>query len=617
MKSLFIGHSYHNKTKSTTWFIEFLRKHSSTLDIVWDETWKGGAGLNISDTIKKNYDHIFVFQMNEAAFSIAKEVPEKLVFIPMYDASHQITNAKWRALEYSRILNFSRTLHVRMRCLGLQSIYAQYFPNPNLYEITQDFSELRGFYWPRHTNLTWTIIKQLAGDSRWSHFYIHYAPDPPESNSSAISLPTKEEKKEFNISISRWLENKTDFDKIASRANIFFASRRFEGIGLSFIEGMARGQCIVAPNTPTHSEYINHGISGLLYDPNAPHPLDLKNAALYGEAARRRVEAGYLRWQIDTKERLPNFLFQKTSITKRSVWRKALNRWSSRLEPQFGKPRQYAPRRLRIPNAYFKEVAPKIAPRIAIVTPSYDQGRFLRETIDSVLNQEYPNLKYIVQDGSSSDETIDVLKSYGEHIRWKSGSDKGQADAINLGFSQIDGEIMAYLNSDDTLLPGTLAYVANTFCKNPDIDLVYGHRIHIDEDSLEIGRYIVPPHDNELTYWMDVIPQETLFWRRHVWEKIGAFDKHYHFALDWEFILRAQKAGFKFKRLPRFLGCYRVHEQQKSTRIVHVHDEEVNRLRKLYLGHIPKAAEIDRALSKFFRRHITLQRFNQLGILRY
>jgi len=617
MKNLFVGHSYHNTTKSTTWFIEFLRNHSSTLEIVWDETWTGGPGLRIDDAIKNNYDHIFIFQMNEAAFSLAKEVPERLVFIPMYDGSHHVSDTKWKSMQYSRILSFSHTLHIRLRCLGLQSLYAQYYPNPNQHEIVKDFSNLRGFYWARHSNLPWPIINRLTESSRWSRFYFHFAPDPPALNSNAISLPSEEDIKELNISITRWFEEKADFDRIASQANIFFASRRFEGIGLSFLEAMARGQCVVAPNLPTHSEYIDNEVSGLLYDPNEPHPIDFSHAAIFGAAARRRVETGHERWLKDLKIRLPKFLFQKTTITKTSLWRKALKDWNSRIEPQFAKPRQYTPRKLRVPLSYLKEEAPRQPLSIAIVTPSYNQGRFLRETISSVLDQNYPNLKYFVQDGASSDETLDVLKSYDEHLRWQSNPDKGQANAINLGFSQVDGEVMGYLNSDDRFLPGTLAYVANAFCKYPDIDLVYGHRINIDEDGLEIGRYIVPPHDAELTYWVDVIPQETLFWRRRVWDAIGPFDEHYRFALDWEFILRAQKARFKFRRLPRFLGCFRVHDDQKSSLLVSVHDEEVNRLRTLYLGRVPEAAEIDKALSRFFRRHETLLRFYQLGILRY
>src|SRR6516164_4023388 len=115
------------------------------------------------------------------------------------------------------------------------------------------------------------------------------------------------------------------------------------------------------------------------------------------------------------------------------------------------------------------------------------------------------------------------------------------------------------------LLPGTLAYVARAFRDNPDLDVVYGHRVYIDFHGFEIGRCVLPPHDAEILKWADYIPQETLFWRRRVWEKIGPFDESFKFALDWDFVIRAQTAGFAFRRLPRFLACFRIHNQQKNT----------------------------------------------------
>src|SRR3954470_14038515 len=124
---------------------------------------------------------------------------------------------------------------------------------------------------------------------------------------------------------------------------------------------------------------------------------------------------------------------------------------------------QHPPQPLDMSKLPAAPALPKQPPRIAIVTPSFNQGHFLRATIDSVLGQDYPRLFYHVQDCASADETVDILKSYGERISWRSEADGGQSDAINRGFQGVDCDIMAYLNSDDTLLPGTLAYVANFF----------------------------------------------------------------------------------------------------------------------------------------------------------
>jgi glycosyltransferase involved in cell wall biosynthesis len=272
---------------------------------------------------------------------------------------------------------------------------------------------------------------------------------------------------------------------------------------------------------------------------------------------------------------------------------------------------------LHVPDFYSRQFLPKNAPGIAIVTPSLNQGRYVRAAIDSVLGQKYPHLHYRVEDGGSQDETCDVLASYGPRLAWRSERDTGQASAINRGFSELRGEIMGYLNSDDLLLPGTLAYVARAFAEEPAIDFVYGHRIYIDENGLETGRWVTTPHDPNAGKWVNIVPQETMFWRRRVWDKIGPFDERLQFALDWDFILRAQAAGFRFKRLPRFLGCFRVHSQQKTETSWAVNEVEAGRLKMKYLGFNPDDARTTRALWKFYGQQMLLQHLFNVGILRY
>jgi cellulose synthase/poly-beta-1,6-N-acetylglucosamine synthase-like glycosyltransferase len=292
--------------------------------------------------------------------------------------------------------------------------------------------------------------------------------------------------------------------------------------------------------------------------------------------------------------------------------------WRKKLRPRLWTPVQYAPRALSIPKHYLRQTGPKDAPRIAIVTPSLNQGDYLPATIESVLRQEYPGLAYLVRDGGSVDQTIDILKSYRDRVEWRSERDGGQANAINRGFREVDGEIMGYLNSDDILLPGALACVARAFRDHPDVDIVYGHRIFIDAQSREIGRCILPAHDARTLTWVDFIPQETLFWRRRVWDKIGPFDESFNFALDWDFLLRAQAAGFRFKRLPRFLGCFRFHERQKSTvMMADVGAVEIRRIRERYLGVAPSTGQIKRAILGYLLRQVTLDWAWRLGLVRY
>lgn len=293
---------------------------------------------------------------------------------------------------------------------------------------------------------------------------------------------------------------------------------------------------------------------------------------------------------------------------------------NSLLRPRIGRLCQHKPRPLRIPEHYMHHRLLPHPPSMSIVTPSLNQAPMLDKTIASVLDQQYPHLQYIVQDGGSSDGTLEVLQKWdGRLHHWASAPDGGQANAINLGFDHATGRIMAYLNSDDLLLPGSLSYVAEFFETHPEIDVVYGHRVLIDENDDEIGRWILPPHDDEVLSWADYVPQETLFWRRSVWEKIGAcIDETFRFAIDWDLILRMREAGARFARLPRFLGAFRVHPQQKTSVLISdVGIGEMNRLRRRVLGHVPDQEEVHLHVAPYLLRHLYCHAAYRLGFKRY
>lgn len=246
-------------------------------------------------------------------------------------------------------------------------------------------------------------------------------------------------------------------------------------------------------------------------------------------------------------------------------------------------------------------------PSISIVTPSFRQASYITRTIESVLGQRYPALEYFIQDGGSQDGTVEILKHYTECLSgWTSEPDDGQSQAINRGFIKTHGEIMAWLNSDDLLMPGTLAYVAEYFVSHPDVDVVYGQRILIDEHDREIGRWILPPHDDKVLSWADFVPQETLFWRRTIWEKAGgSIDETFRFAMDWDLLLRFRKAGARMVRLPKFLGAFRIHEAQKTSAAINdVGHQEMHRLRVREVGREIDYRDIRRAIGFYAARHV-------------
>jgi ADP-heptose:LPS heptosyltransferase/GT2 family glycosyltransferase len=284
---------------------------------------------------------------------------------------------------------------------------------------------------------------------------------------------------------------------------------------------------------------------------------------------------------------------------------------------------QYEPRPIAWDKGLAKaRPAAGAMPRVGIVTPSFEQAAFLESTILSILNQEYPNLLYVVQDGASRDACPAIIERYAPRLRhWASEPDKGQADAIRRGFKHIEAElgpddVMAWFNSDDLVAPRALAFVASYFASHPEVDVVYGHRIIIDDADREIGRWIMPRHEADSIEWIDYVPQETLYWRRRAWDVAGGIDPSFQFALDWDLLARFHKAGCRIVRLPYFLGCFRVHAQQKTSQVIHTTGaDEMSRIRLRFHGtEKDSAAMIERHARRIRFRGALTARLQAAGV---
>jgi glycosyltransferase involved in cell wall biosynthesis len=203
--------------------------------------------------------------------------------------------------------------------------------------------------------------------------------------------------------------------------------------------------------------------------------------------------------------------------------------------------------------------------RISLVTPSYNQGTFVERTVRSVVLQDYPDLEYFFMDGGSSDHTLTLVEPYRRWIsHFSSGPDGGQAAALADAFRRSTGDIMGYLNSDDLLAPGTLSFVDAYFKRHPRVDAIYSHRVVIDPNDIVTRFWFMPPHSNFLLTRWPMIPQETCFWRRRLFQEMGNVDPSISFAMDYELFVRYMQRG-KFVCVNRFLGAFRVHPGSKTS----------------------------------------------------
>lgn len=204
-------------------------------------------------------------------------------------------------------------------------------------------------------------------------------------------------------------------------------------------------------------------------------------------------------------------------------------------------------------------------PLVSIITPSYNQSKFLEETILSVLNQDYPRIEYIIVDGGSTDGSVDIIRKYADQLGWwVSERDKGQTDALNKGFAKAKGEILAWINSDDTYLPGAVSEAVAFLQTHPDVGMVYGDANLIDENGDVLGPFPARQTDyRRLRQGYVHIPQQSSFFRASLWKQVGPLDPSFYFAMDYDLWVRLAKVA-PLQYVQRTWANFRLHSLGKS-----------------------------------------------------
>lgn len=314
-----------------------------------------------------------------------------------------------------------------------------------------------------------------------------------------------------------------------SRATALVYFSLFEGFGMPLLEAFHHGTPVLCSNTTSLPEVGGDAV--LSCDPKDIH-------AMAGLMQRITAEPG-LRDILSekAKSRVLDYTWSKPA----QELRKALDRVAYN-------PIKYSEKK----------------PLVSIVMPTRNHAHFIRQSIDSVLSQCYGNIELLVMDGASTDNTVEILREYGDRIRWISEPDKGQADAINKGMEILDGDVLAYLNSDDILLPGAVACAVRYFNDHPECDMVYGNADYIDVNGVVTGSYATAEYTFERLMHDCCVCQPAAFWRRRVVERIGPFDLSLQTAMDYEYWLRMATSGAILHHTIEKLAQSRLHEDAKT-----------------------------------------------------
>lgn len=372
----------------------------------------------------------------------------------------------------------------------------------------------------------------------------------------------------------------------------------FEGFGIPLVEAMKANVAIACSRCGSIPE-----VAG--------------NAALYFDADNPEDIADKIN-QLATDPELRNeFIKKGQEAAKKYSWHKCAEDTAAYLEQIW---KQKGTRRA----ARYAEM-----PLVSIITPSYNQGAFIKATIDSVLNQDYPKIEYLVMDGGSTDHTIEILKSYGDRIQWISEKDDGQADAVNKGIRRAKGEIIGWLNSDDTYLEGAVTKIVAYMQSHPDADMVYAEGYYIDKDGQITGRYLTEKFDRRRLAETCFICQPTVFFTKEIIEKAGMLDIRHQLSMDYELWMRIAKTG-KISYMPEYIATSRMYEENKTlSRRKEVYEETCQAVKKHYHyvpiswvdGYADYLAEGSRGIKfywndfrLFFKYNITNQKYLWNGI---
>lgn len=527
-KLLYVGHNYHLKTKSTKFLMEMFEENYEVSYVSFDPYKKEYVG--IEEARGQEFDVLLVFQIQLTEDFLTRNFRFKQgVFFPMYDSIATNPGNPWREYRHFKIINFSRTLHEMLIKKGYKSYYIQYFPEP--FNIKNEGNIKSIFYWQRMEKININVVNKLFENMEIDHIHLHKAMDPMQS------FIKPDEETEKKITYSEWFDTADEMRSIMQESAFYIVPRQYEGIGMSFLEAMAMGRCVVAPDYPTMNEYIKDGENGILYNLDDIKPVTIDDVRRIQKNAYNYITNGYNEWTSRKQEIL---------------------KW---IEEKDEKP---------------------LVTVVTVVRNAIRDGRqeMLEQCIASVRSQRYPNIEHLVMDGASDDGTTDMLDRYQKlgWLKYYSEPDSGMYEAMNKGIRKANGKYIVFLNTDDYFHNADAIEESVYSLENSKADFSFASNRILKENGVcdtirrpEIGSFVA-----QMPFC-----HQTMFTSKEALVKVGMFNEEYKSSADYDLVLRMILGGYKYVEVESDIVTYRNGGVSESVE-QRSNEEKFNIFQKLY-----------------------------------
>ncbi len=575
---LYVGHTYHKKTQSASFMLDLVADNYERTEFYLDPHVR--ASYDGLDSLSgREFDVLVCWQIMPDISELRRRISWKRgIYFPMYDYFHgymTIDRPIWYDYREFRIVNFCRKLHEWLLSLGFDSKYIQYFPRPAR-QVNDGGDAQSVFFWQRITRLNLPLLARVLKKFNLKRLHLHKALDPGES---FTEIDGKDHEcgnffRRLKVDKSTWYGRREDMTAEMLKSAIYMAPRPYEGIGMSFLEAMANGRCVVAPDCPTMNEYIVNGKTGILYywddaaQKQNPPPVDVSESGIreIQHNALAFIRRGYRRWLVESGNILKWISEEpKPDLAKLATAAKAIGWVDSPIEEQ---PRPDAAQLER--DVLVKE--PSEAPRdegvpdVTVVTVVFNafksgRGEQFRQCLDSVQAQTGVRLEHLVVDGASKDGTLEFLQTYRNRfirMRILSKPDKGIYDAMNRGLALARGKYVIFLNSDDYYhdplgMKESFMRLEKTFC-----DFSYAPiRVLREENDEPMDHPNSHPRVGKIFVNMEFSHQSVMI-RRDAFIALHGFDLRYRSAADYDSVLRLILTGHRACCVPRSFVTFRM-----------------------------------------------------------